>query len=623
MSANYTDATGTPIASSSSSNSISIQLAPSAPTGLELFGTPTPDTFTVVWEKVADPPQISNYLTSYEFKRDGVSITGTITDISIPTFTPQVVLASIGTPDAGTRGTIGIFNNVYYISAVNPYYVWAILRIPKYGNYDIYDNNKAYTEGDVVTYSGSIYAMTERISKGYNPSTPFWNQIVPTGTTVLATATFTGLVSGSFISAFNVYAKYTKSGATAITSVPSNTIAVQLAPPAPSITALTDSTLTNTGFTIQWNNITVPAGSPYTLSYTFSGTYSGLTAGTRTIVSSVTTWPFTVTSLPNGGTVTNISITATYTSGALTLSTASTPTPFSVTIPGLAPTGLNFISKTTSWVEGDYWTYYFTGGGKKYIATYLVGFTGGNPTSMEITSHFRGISASDPKFTVNLTSGNIISPGLVRYDMEYTLPTLPRPFGDLINNTYLDNLTLTNNIGTTPIIWGGAFKFPPGRLMIALRYKSGKLCDVYVYMCEYAANYYMKLTWLGTTVYVGFTGDISYATLRDNATYKYQNSGDWRYLGTMNSTTPSNYPVKYHIGVNNGAGIYKELTLNVKTISAATTYTGWDITLDIIETRNFDGTITTRQTYTGVGYSINSNSSAPPSGTTPSDFSMD
>jgi hypothetical protein len=607
MHANYTDLSENIIGSSSSSNSISIQLAPTAPTGLELFGTPTPDTFTVVWEKVAEPPQISNYLTSYEFKRDGVSITGTITDISIPIFVPQVVLASIGTPpDAGTRGIIGIFNNVYYISAVNPFRVWAILPIQKYAvdaNYDIYDNNKIYTVGDVVRYSGSIYAMTESVGMaGYNPSTPYWNQIVPT-ITVLHKATFTGLVSGSFISAFNVYAKYTKSGATALTSVPSNTISVQLAPPVPTITAPTGSTLTNTGFSIQWNNITVPAGSPYTLSYTFSGTYSGLTAGTRTIVSSVTTWPFTVTSLPNGGTVTNLSITATYTSGASTLSSASN-TISSVTIPGLPPVITNFtVTQDGPLKTSPFWP----------AVRYTWTLSGGIPTSYKLEVPGSGTKKDDTISFTQITLTSASSP----YIADYSPPTTtynsltgqwnPEGFTPrlYVENTFGNKWYLPLSIngilapapGNKPIDITAPpdtfqYYYPPGVVSVALATSSnGQKLNVYIRECPFAGEYILEQErsyYTGpSTVAYGFQL-INFASHRDllGMTDSRTTSTNWKLLGEIEMWTHGKTMIKVS-NYRGGVSARRSCTLTPTLISWHNTWVRMSFSLDNAITQSY------------------------------------
>jgi hypothetical protein len=321
--------------------------------------------------------------------------------------------------------------------------------------------------------------MTESVgAAGYNPSTPFWTQIVPTST-VLPKAMFTGLVSGSFISAFNVYAKYTKSGATALTSVPSNTISVQLAPPAPNISALTGATLTNTGFSIEWNNITVPAGSPYTLSYTFSGTYSGLTAGTRTIDTSVTTWPFTVTSLPNGGTVTNLSITATYTSGASTLSTASN-TISSVTIPGLPPVITSFtLTQGSSLKISPFWP--------PVIYTWTL--SGGTPNSYLLRIPGTGsISGSISSTDTTLTSAT--SPYSVTYSAPIpTWNTSSNQWNPYYFNPYMSVTNAFGNVWTN----GPAYYYPPGVASVALATSSNtQKLNVYIRECPFATRYTLQ-----------------------------------------------------------------------------------------------------------------------------------
>jgi hypothetical protein len=238
----------------------------------------------------------------------------------------------------------------------------------------------------------------------------------------------------------------------------------------------------------------------------------------------------------------------------------------------------------------------------------LLGFTGGNPTSMQINTPIN----YNNMLHVNLSSENIITPGLVKYTVAYSLPTLARPLENSYSYISRNIVTLINGTGSSALFYGDSLKLPPGALSIKLQYRSGVLCDVYVYLCEFAEFYYMKYTWrLANRLDVPGLGNLPHATLRNNAPHKYSNSTDWRLLGTIAVTNAENFPFKSHIGVNNGAGISKEITLNIKTNRAATEFTGWEITVDKVDIRNFNGTITEETVLTNYVWYINSNVGLP------------
>jgi hypothetical protein len=555
MHANYTDAAGTVIGSSSSSSAISIQLAPSAPTGLRLFETPTNTTFTVDWNNAIDPDPISGYSLSYEFKKDGSSISYTPTIYL--SLTPQIVLNSISTPPAdGTTGTIGIYNDTYYISAIVTNRVWAIMRVEQSA---VYNNSVVYNAGDIVTYSGSIYAMKESVGgAGYIPSTRYWIQL---STREVCKATFSNLDSGSFISALNVYAKYKKSGATDVLSASSNTISVQLAPPAPIISTLTGSTLTNTGFSIQWNNITVPASSPYTLSYTFSGTYDGLTAGTRTIGAAVTTWPFTVTSLGNGGTVTNLSITATYTSGSSILSAISN-TISSVTIPGLPPVITSFtVTQGDPLTTSPWWP----------PLVYTWTLSGGTPTSYYLKTPGVGYGGGSTSFSeTRLTSAT--SPYSATYSEP--IPTYNTSSRGWLPNSFEPYLSVTKGLDTS-FYTAPVYYYPPGRVTFTMVAAAGNndLCNVYIQSCRFAMRYDLSVAAGG--VLPSPLRTITHQQLLDTTDSLYTSTSPWRLLGTI-PKTPGRYFV---IVFNQTNSKSKWIELNISEIGGTTEWPTCRITM--------------------------------------------
>ena len=438
MYANYTDAAGTVIVSSVSSSSIPVQLAPSAPTGLAISGTINSNTFSVVWNKVIDPVPASGYSTSYEFKKDGSSITPT----------------------------------------------------------------------------GSI------------------NYTATTGT-----ATFTGLAEGSFINTFNVYAKYT--GTTTLTSTPSNSISVQLGPPVPSISIATGITPTNTGFSIQWNNITVPASSPFTLSYSFSGTYTGLQAATRIIETTVTIWAFTVTSLADGGTITDLRITATYTSGSSTLSTQSNT--LSVTIPRLPPVIISFtVTQALPLLSSPYWT----------PLVYTWTLSGGTPTSYTFVLPTTSITFSSSSLPY------LTSP----YSFTYS-PPIPRmdAWGYWDNNIYQPRITVSNDAGSgtwTP----GNYWYRPGLVEVSLAYPDPAsvvpCCEVYVkYWCPFANTYNLSSN-------TGSIRSVTQGQLMNSTTTWCPATLPWRLLGGIPAT-----PGTYTISVNNQLGQGRSCTITISEIT--------------------------------------------------------
>jgi hypothetical protein len=460
MHANYTDAAGTVIGSSSSSSAISIQLAPSAPT-LSTATSITSTGFSISWTAVS-PAVGSPYTVSYRW--------------------------TLSTLSNGTTAT-------------------------------------------VTTTSAQI----------------------------------TGQTAGSYFTA-TVQALLT-SGATVVTSAPSNTISVQLAPPAPIISTLTGSTLTNTGFSIQWNNITVPASSPYTLSYTFSSTYHGLTEGTRTIGAAVTTWPFTFTSLANGGTVTNLSITATYTSGALTLSTASN-TISSVTIPGLPPLIESFT---------------FTQGGPLTTSpwwppvNYTWTLSGGTPTSYILEVPGSGTKRGDTISFTEITLTSATSP----YSATYSAPTTTwnsltkrwNPEG-FTPRLYVKN-TFSNNfweISSAP-----GYYYPPGVVTVAFATSSDtQKLKVYIQQCRFATRYTLQQERLYASAGVPRPSiqlmpidNLTHEQLLTKTDARCDSTSPWRLLGEIGLFKMSR-PGQIVINVSNPTNAIRSCTI---TLTVDTVYT--------------------------------------------------
>ena len=451
MYANYTDEAGTVIVSSTSSSSIPVQLAPSAPTGLAITGTTTSNTFSVVWNKVIDPVPASGYSLSYEFKRDGISITP----------------------------------------------------------------------------PGSI---------SYTATT--------------GTATFTGLAEGSFISAFNVYAKYT--GATTLTSAPSNSIPVQLAPPAPYISPIANSNPTNTGFSIQWNNITVPASSPFTLSYSFSYTYATQQTGTIPSTSlevgvATTVYPLTITSLPDGGTVTGMSIRAIYTSGSSSVSTQSNT--LSVTIPGLPPVITSF-TVTQSATPGI-----VTGKPRWLNLNYSWTRTGGTPNNykFKIPGNSRILDESYITYETSSSSGS--------YNPNYVEPTTTWN-GTIWSPYYFTPMITVRNAFALDghSLSAAPYFYRPGEINFTFAYKSGNLCNVYIQSCPFAMRYTLAG---GTTIRT-----VTHQQLLNTTDPLYTSTSPWRLLGTIPRTAAT-----YTIRVSNKdtGGDIKTISIAVSSISSTST----------------------------------------------------
>ena len=488
MYANYTDTAGTVIVSSTSSSSIPIQLAPSAPTGLAIVGTTTSNTFSVVWNKVIDPVPASGYSLSYEFKRDGISITP----------------------------------------------------------------------------PGSI---------SYTATT--------------GTATFTGLAEGSFISTFNVHAKYT--GAITLISTPSSPISVQLAPPIPTITVATSTTPTNTGFSIQWNNITVPASSPFTLSYSFSYTYATQQTGTIPSTSlqvgvATTVYPLTITSLPNGGTVTGMSIRAIYTSGSSSVSTQSNT--LLVSIPGLPPVITSF-TVTQSAIP-----VIFIGKPRWGEINYQWTLSGGTPTTYFFRTHGtqvnNGTQAYNERTAPHGTRDSSLNiyetSGSYYYQYEAPTPTYNSSHNNWQPGYFNPYIQVENSLGYRSSVAAPYF-YRPGEINFTFAYNSGNLCNVYIQSCLFVNRYRLART--NGTVETDIRS-VTHQQLLNTTDTLYTSTSPWRLLGTIPVSATT-----YILSVSNKdtGGDKKTIRITVSNITTSGSNTSCKMTIKFESTYTYQNLV--------------------------------
>jgi hypothetical protein len=316
-----------------------------------------------------------------------------------------------------------------------------------------------------------------------------------TGTVTTASVSITGQTEGSYLTV-TVKTVFTSTSLTMI-SVPSIAIPVQLAPPMRTI--ILSGTPTNTGFSIQWNNITVPASSPYTLSYTYSGSYTGLQPGTRTTGATVTTWQFTLASLANGGTVTGLFITAIYTSGPITLSTVSNILSPNIIIPPLPPIITNF---TFTRAVGGY-NYSYTLDTTKGVPSNIsctITFVGGPITNQfgavvgESTYQTVGVSSTSPGTLVDTTIILPYSAMLYNFNiMSYTTTYL----NSWRANNFNPRLTVSNSVGSHRLELSTRYDYMPGIINLTIAntrsYNAGKYC-LYIKLCERVTSYTVTTT---------------------------------------------------------------------------------------------------------------------------------
>jgi hypothetical protein len=275
-----------------------VQLLPPAPSITLVAASVTSTAFSISWTHVAAPGN-TVYTTSYTYSLNGggpIAVLTGATTLNIPGLTVgsshTIVLRTIYT--SGSDTLISLPSNSLSIQLAPPApsitldaasvtstafrISWAHVAAP---------GNGAYTR----SYSYSLNGGTD-MSAG-------------AGTTV----TITGLIAGSNNSVV-LRAIYTSSSET-LTSLPSNSLSIQLVPPAPSIT-LVAASVTSTAFSISWTHVAAPGNAAYTRSYNYSLNNAvpiALTAETTTV---------NITGLPESSS-NSIVVRAIYTSSSETL----------------------------------------------------------------------------------------------------------------------------------------------------------------------------------------------------------------------------------------------------------------------------------------------------------------
>jgi hypothetical protein len=245
----------------------------------------------------------------------------------------------------------------------------------------------------------------------------------------------------------------------------------------------------------------------------------------------VTTWPFTVTSLANGGTVTGLRITANYTSGSSTMSTLSNT--LSVTIPGLPPVITSFtVTKGSILKISPFWS--------PVIYTWTL--SGGTPTSYLL------------KTPGDITLTSATSP----YSVTYSAPV---PTWDTSSNQwqpYYFNpyMSVANNFGNTHL-WAPTYYYPPGVATVALTFadSANLSCGVYIqYQCAFATIYSLQSN-------AGTIRSVGQMDLMRSTDFSCTAESPFRFLGNIPAT-----PGTYTISVSNQRGDSRSCTISISNI---------------------------------------------------------